>query len=103
MENFQIAFNNAVKKIKTKIINRHFETLNNIYISKNAVLNNFDLIQKLNPDCSIFPVLKSYAYGHGIKEMAKILNERNIDYIVVDSYYEFLQIQKVNKNPVLLI
>jgi alanine racemase len=81
----------------------HFDTLNNIYISKQAVLNNYDLIQKLNPGFTIFPVLKANAYGHGIKEIAKILNERKLDYIAVDSYYEFLQIEKVTKTPVLLI
>ncbi|MDD2487657.1 MAG: alanine racemase [Candidatus Gracilibacteria bacterium] len=80
-----------------------FETLNKIYISKEAILNNFDLFQDLNPDYSIFPVLKSNAYGHGIKEIAKILKERKLDYIVVDSYYEALKVREVNKTPLLLI
>lgn len=80
-----------------------FETLNRIYVSKEAILNNFDLVQKLNPEYSIFPVLKSNAYGHGIREIATILKERKPYYIVVDSYFEALKIREVNKAPVLLI
>ena len=86
------------KKLETP-----FETLNKIHISKEAILNNFDLVKELNPDYSIFPVLKSNAYWHWIKEIAKILNERNIDYIVVDSYFEALKVREVNKTSILLI
>ncbi|MFA5917009.1 MAG: alanine racemase [Candidatus Gracilibacteria bacterium] len=80
-----------------------FQTLNNIYISKNAVLNNFDIFQSMYPNYEIFPVLKSNAYGHGIKEIATILKQRKITYIVVDSYFEALKIQEINDTKVLLI
>ncbi len=80
-----------------------FETLNNIYISKDAILNNYDLFYDLNPWCKIFPVLKANAYWHWIKEIAKILNARKIDYLVVDSYYEALKIKEVSETPILLI
>lgn len=90
--------NSFKKKLETP-----FETLNNIYISKEAILNNFDLYQELNPSCKIMPVLKSNAYWHWIKEVAKILNERKIDYIIVDSYFEALKILEVNNSKVLLI
>lgn len=86
------------KKLETP-----FETLNNIYISKEAILNNIRVFQEMNPWNSIFPVLKSNAYWHGIKEVAKILNWVKLDYIVADSYFEALKIHEVNSTPVLLI
>lgn len=79
------------------------QTLNHIYISKEAILNNFDVIQSLNPWKSIFPVLKSNAYWHGITQVASILKERKLDYIVVDSYYEALKVWEVNPVKILLI
>jgi len=77
--------------------------LNNIYISKNAILNNFDIFQSMYPNYEIFPVLKSNAYWHWIKEIATILKQRKITYIVVDSYFEALKIQEINDTKVLLI
>lgn len=86
-----------------KFLQRSFKTLNTISISREAILGNLDLYQSLRPDSSIFPVLKSNAYGHGIREVASILTDRKLDYIVVDSYYEALEIRSVNKTHVLLI
>ncbi|MDD2565521.1 MAG: alanine racemase [Candidatus Gracilibacteria bacterium] len=86
-----------------KSLETPFETMNNIYISKEAILNNYEVFKKLNPTWSIFPVLKSNAYGHGIKEVAKILKSVKLDYIVADSYFEALKIHEVNSTPVLLI
>ena len=51
----------------------------------------------------LFPVLKSNAYGHGIKQIATILKKRKTTYLVVDSYYEALQVQEVNSSDILLI
>jgi alanine racemase len=48
-------------------------------------------------------VLKSNAYGHGILQIAKILDEREFGYFVVDSYYEALKIWQVSNKNVLLI
>jgi alanine racemase len=79
------------------------QTLNHIYILKEAILNNFDTIQALNPGKAVFPVLKSNAYGHGITQIASILKERKLDYIVVDSYYEALKVWEVNPVKILLI
>lgn len=89
---------NFKKKLETP-----FETLNNIYISKEAILNNIRIFQEINPWNSIFPVLKSNAYWHWIKQVAKILSEIKLDYIVADSYFEALKINEVNRTKVLLI
>jgi alanine racemase len=66
------------------------ETLNTIRISREAVLWNFDSYRALCPGYAIFPVLKSNAYGHGIRQIASILKERNPTYFVVDAYHEAL-------------
>jgi alanine racemase len=57
--NFLSKIFNFSRSFSTKI-----ETLNHIYISKQAILANFDLIASLNPGKAVFPVLKSNAYGH---------------------------------------
>lgn len=80
-----------------------FVTLNNIYISKKAILNNIEIFEKLYPNYHIFPVLKSNAYWHWIKEIATILRDKNIEKIVVDSYFEALEVQKVNSSEILII
>ena len=86
-----------------KSLETPFDTLNNINISKDAILNNIDVFKKLHPSWSIFPVLKSNAYWHWITQVAKILKSVKLDYIVADSYFEALKIHEVNKTPVLLI
>ncbi|EKD66474.1 MAG: hypothetical protein ACD_49C00038G0008 [uncultured bacterium (gcode 4)] len=82
---------------------KSFKTLNNIYISRENILNNFDIFQNLHPSWDVFPVLKSNAYGHGIREVATILKERKIKYIAVDSYFEALKIWEVSNIKILLI
>lgn len=72
-------------------------------ISWEALLMNLDVYQSLHSEYSIFPVLKSNAYGHGIREIASILSKRKCSYIVVDSYHEALEVQKVNKTSCLLM
>ncbi|EKE27387.1 MAG: hypothetical protein ACD_3C00215G0005 [uncultured bacterium (gcode 4)] len=84
-------------------LEKPFETLNNIYISKENLLHNFDIFQERMPWKAIFPVLKSNAYWHWIKEVASILKARKTPYIVVDSYFEALKIREVNKSNILLI
>jgi alanine racemase len=50
-----------------------YHTLNEIILDSNALIHNFNYFQKLNPAGLICPVLKSNAYGHGLVEIAKIL------------------------------
>ena len=86
-----------------KYFERPLEVLNLITISESALLYNFDYLKSLSPNVDIFPVLKSNAYGHGIEQVATILNKRKLSYIVVDSYYEALRVHEVNATKILLI
>jgi alanine racemase len=88
---------------KIKYFEKEFDVYNNIYVSRSAILNNFDLLSKLSPGGLVIPVLKSNAYGHGLEQVATILKSRNFPYIAVDGYFEGLQIHKVSKQPILVM
>lgn len=81
---------------------KKIDTLNNIFIKKENIISNLNLIKNTSKK-EVFPVLKSNAYWHWLKEIATILKWQNLKYLVVDSYYEALIIQKYNKTPILLI
>jgi len=88
-----------IKKLEKK-----FTTINLISIDERQILKNFDFFKQQYPDHTIWPVLKSNAYGHGLAQITQILSKRRIDYLVVDSYLEALQIWQINpKQKVLLI
>ncbi len=82
---------------------KHFKVFNTVHLSRSALLHNFDAFQSLQPNNFVIPVLKSNAYGHGITEIATILKQRTFPYIAVDGYYERLAIQRVSKQPVLVM
>lgn len=88
---------------KFKHFEKDFETYNHIYISKSAILDNFDLYKSLSNGKQIFPVLKSNAYGHGLEQIAEILKERTFPYIAVDGYFEGLKIHDISDQPVLVM
>ena len=59
-----------------------------ILISKKRLLENLKEYQKKYPKITFAPVLKSNAYGHGLIQIAKILDKENISFFVLDSLYE---------------
>jgi len=81
---------------------RVYDSLNLVEINQKNLLSNYDFFKKTNK-FEIWPVLKSNAYGHGIKQIVKILLERDFDYFVVDGYQEVLEIRKITKRPILMI
>ena len=48
-------------------------------------------------------MLKSNAYGHGLKEITKILARTDVPYIAVDSYPEYVIVKKHSKLPILIL
>jgi len=77
--------------------------MNVITIEKKTILRNFDVLQKLQPQGELFPVLKSNAYGHGLKQMVKILKRTDAPYLAVDSFPEYQVVIKKSNKPILLI
>jgi alanine racemase len=84
------------------ILKPKFETLNTIHLNSNALLSNIELVHKLS-GYKVIPVLKSNAYGHGIEQVAKILNGSNCEMIAVDSYFEANKIKKIFKGKILIL
>lgn len=81
----------------------NIEPMNIIHINKNAILNNYHYLQKLRQSASIFPVLKSNAYWHGIDQILNILKWIEIPYIVVDSFPEYNIVYRHSKFKILLL
>ena len=80
-----------------------YQTLNRIEISRSNILSNVALIQKQHPKFKVIPVLKSNAYGHGLKQVAEILNEADCAFVAVDGYFEAAQIRNLTKHPILVL
>lgn len=95
---FKSFYNKYLSKLERKI-----STLNRVEVISKNILHNFDFFQKENSHAKIFPVLKSNAYGHGLKQVTQILESRGVEYYVVDSYYEALQIKEISDTKVLMI
>lgn len=81
----------------------NIEPMNRIYISKSALLNNYQYLQSLKPNAELFPVIKSNAYGHGIDNMLEIYKWLPIKYIVVDSFPEYNIVRRHSNFNILLM
>lgn len=80
-----------------------YKTLNRIVIDKQNILHNYNYLKSLQADAEIFPVLKSNAYGHRLKEMCKILSESSAKMIIVDSFPEAQIVYKYSNKKALII
>lgn len=90
-----------------RTIRRRFskhEPLVTVRISKSRLLNNFHAYETAHPDMRIAPVLKSNAYGHGLVEVASVLDSENIAFFVLDSLHEALALRHAGiRSPLLVI
>lgn len=85
-----------------------YEPLITVEVSRSRLIHNLDEFRKLAPGGNVAPVLKSNAYGHGLVEVAKILEaesrNREIPFLVVDSYFEAIALRsKWIRTPLLVI
>jgi alanine racemase len=86
-----------------KIIKPKYQALNEIEILGKNILDNLDYLSSLQKQAEMFPVLKSNAYGHGLKEVCQILNKSNIKMLAVDSFPEAQIVYKNFKGDVLIM
>ena len=77
--------------------------MNIIRLRKKILLQNLEYLQSLQPQAALFPVLKSNAYGHGLKQITKILSRTDVPYIAVDSYPEYVVVKKHSSLPILIL
>lgn len=90
-----------------------YKPLISVEISRGSLIHNINQFAKIAPDNSIAPTLKSNAYGHGIIEIAKIIEEEikngsklqaRIPFFIVDSYFEAIALRaKGIETPLLVI
>ncbi len=88
-----------------------YNHLVHVLIDGDRIVANFDYFQRRHPDCSIVPVLKSNAYGHGLAlvahemENAKaFLPQISVPFFAVDSYHEALILRNEGiRTPILII
>ncbi len=91
-------------KLADKLLNRRkYRTLNRVELSRAAALHNVALLQSQHPGFQIIPVLKSNAYGHGLKQMTEILNGASCDLLAVDGYFEAAQIRRITNHRILVL
>lgn len=90
---------NLLRKIFTPTV----QPMNKILVSKKNILYNLSYLQSLKKNYAIFPVLKSNAYWHWLKQITKILNKTDVPYLAVDSYPEYVVIKKNSKKQILLL
>ena len=77
--------------------------MSQIKINKNNYIHNLQTIQKrLSKNTLLMVVLKDNAYGHGLKEMAKIASSHKIKEAIVRDYQEAKKIDKFFENILIL-
>lgn len=86
-----------------KIVKAKYQTLNTVEIIKNNLLQNIEYLYSLQKQAEIFPVLKSNAYGHGLKEVCQILNSSKVKMVAVDSFPEAQIVYSNFKGKVLFL
>lgn len=92
-----------LKQILQYFRNTPDRSLNTIRIEKQKIIDNLTYLQSLHPEDALFPVLKSNAYGHGLKQVASILKHTGVDYICVDSFPEYQIVKDYAKKKVLIL
>lgn len=86
-----------------KLLKKDFQTLNKIEVSKLNLIHNYKYLSSFNGELKVAAVVKSNGYGHGIFNIAKILEPLNPPFFCVDSLYEAYQLQKSGiKIPILI-
>lgn len=81
----------------------NYDTLNRVELNRAAILHNLKIIKTSQESSQIIPVLKANAYGHGLKEMATILNDSTVKMVAVDSFPEAQIVYRYFKGRVLII
>jgi len=77
--------------------------MNVMQISRSAILGNYRYLRELQPSASLFPVVKSNAYGHGLEEIVSLLEQTDAVMIAVDSFPEYQVVHARSSKDILLM
>jgi alanine racemase len=105
-----------MRRLLTRLSKRRFpyEPLVTVTISRTRLIHNLHEFMKVAPRGTVAPVLKSNAYGHGLVDVARIIEaERRSDgrakkdhipFLVVDSFFEAVALRAARvRSPLLII
>jgi alanine racemase len=95
-------FRHYAKKLLTRRA-AAYKPLNSIELSAANMLHNLKLIQSQHPGQAVFPVLKGNAYGHGLTQIADILNAADVPMLAVDGYFEAAAILPLTRHRLLVM
>jgi alanine racemase len=92
----------TIRQIRRNLM--HYHPSVEVLVSRSALLHNLHQYRKIHPDLLVAPVLKSNAYGHGLIQVASILDNEEIPFFVLDSLYEAMILRHEGiKSPILVI
>lgn len=93
----------AAKRVLRRLSANNYQVYNWIELSRSRLLSNVAYMQKLHPDQALIPILKGNAYGHGLSEIAGLLNEVDCVFLAVDGYFEAARIRDISKHRILVM
>ena len=74
-----------------------------VNVSRPALEYNLKVFQRVCGNAAVAPVLKSNAYGHGLVQVARILDPAECPFFVVDGYHEALILRNEGIRTPLLV
>ncbi len=87
-----------------KLFSKRYHHLNKVLISADRIKANHQAFVEYHPDKKVCHVLKSNAYGHGLKTVAELFDSFGSPFLVVDSLFEAYELQKLKvKTPILIL
>jgi alanine racemase len=104
-----------MRRLLTLLSKRRFpyEPLITVSISRSRLIRNLHEFLKIAPKHTVAPVLKSNAYGHGLIEVARIIEadrradgrarKDHIPFLIVDSFFEAVALRAARVRMPLLI
>lgn len=90
-----------LNKITAPSVN--YQPLIEVRVFKDALLFNLHSFQKKFPQLTFAPVLKSNAYGHGLVQVAKVLDKERIAFFMVDSFFEAYVLRRAGIRTKILV
>ena len=74
-------------------------SLTKAIINLKNLRDNLDYLKSISLNADIYPVIKANAYGHGLVEIAKFLQEENVKIWNGNASREFLDSRGLVNNP----
>ena len=87
---------------QNKIVSIHKCMFNKFIINKDNLINNIKQVAKQNPNSKICAMVKANAYGVGVNQVVKIIDDY-VDFYGVACFFEAKNLSKLTKNKILIV